>query len=120
MSPRLETFSGTINIVKHLEIGRNKQDMPKIKAKMTPVQTYFAICKGYCAINILILPKQFDNGGWLVGILSINIASLFVYLCANKIVQCAIKIDNCNFSEIANTALGHRGKMVADIFLAIC
>jgi hypothetical protein len=26
---------------------------------MSPFQTFAALCKGYCAINILILPKQF-------------------------------------------------------------
>ena len=91
-----------------------------VKAKMTPIQTYFAICKGYCAINILILPKQFDNGGWIVAILSVNIACSFVLLCANKMVACALKTGKYNFSEIVNTALGHRGKAFADVVLATC
>ena len=46
-----------------------------------------AMIKGYCAINILVLPKQFDNGGWLVGFLSILLGSMFVLVCALKLVQ---------------------------------
>ena len=45
-----------------------------------------AVCKGYCAINVLVLPKQFDNGGWLIGVLSISFGALFVLLCALKLV----------------------------------
>lgn len=54
--------------------------------KMTPFQTYAALCKGYCCINILILPKQFENGGWLIGIISMVVATLFVLNCALMLV----------------------------------
>ena len=61
--------------------------------KMSEFESFVAICKGYCAINILILPKNFENGGWLVGILSINIGCCFVLYCAHKLVKCGIKIN---------------------------
>jgi hypothetical protein len=60
--------------------------------KMGPFQTFAALCKGYCAINILILPKQFENGGWLVGIVSIFASVLFVLTCALKLVKCGQKL----------------------------
>jgi len=56
---------------------------------MSEFETFAAICKGYCAINILVLPKQFDNGGWVIGLLSINFGCLFVLYCAIKLVECA-------------------------------
>ena len=58
--------------------------------KMSDFYCFMAICKGYCAINILILPKNFSNGGWLVGILAINFAMVFVTVTALKLIECGI------------------------------
>ena len=64
-------------------------------------QTFAAICKGYCAINILILPKQFENGGWLVGLIAIFTAVIFVLNCALKLVKCGVKVGIYDYSLIA-------------------
>ena len=58
---------------------------------MTDEQSYIAVCKGYCVINILYMPLQFSNGGWIVGIISINVACCVVLMCAMKLIQCAAK-----------------------------
>ena len=87
--------------------------------KMTPFQTFAALCKGYCAINILILPKQFENGGWLIGLVSIFVAVLFVLQCALKLVKCSNQLEVYNYSEVALHALGPRGKIVVDIVLSL-
>lgn len=71
------------------------------KARMGNVQAFFAICKGYCAINILILPKQFENGGWLIGIVAIFVAVVFVLNCALKLVKCGVKLGIYDYSLIA-------------------
>jgi hypothetical protein len=60
---------------------------------MTDFETFIAVCKCYCAINILILPKNFSNGGYIVGIASVVIAGALVYYCALKLILCAIKIQ---------------------------
>lgn len=73
---------------------------------MDNFSTYAALCKGYCAINILILPKQFDNGGWLVGIVAIFVAAFFVLACAQMLVKCGLRHNTYNYSEIARLALG--------------
>lgn len=70
-------------------------------AKMSRSATFFAICKGYCAINILILPKNFSNGGWLVGVLSVFLACFLVLFCARKLVECANKTGIYNYGGIA-------------------
>ena len=72
--------------------------------------TFMACCKGYCAINILILPKNFENGGWLTGILAINFGCLFVGYCALKLVECGIKVDIFNYGEIVKKAMGNKGQ----------
>ena len=91
-----------------------------IHRKMTNFESFAACCKGYCAINILILPKQFDNGGWLVGTVSILMGGLLVLICAQKLVKCAIKLHNYSYSHLALKILGPRLKLVVDIFLSLC
>ena len=78
-----------------------------------------AISKGYCAINILILPKNFENGGWLVGVLAINVSVAFVMFCALKLVQCGIKVDHYNYGEIVKKALGSKGQQIVNIVLML-
>ena len=65
--------------------------------KMSDFEAYISICKGYCAINILILPKQFSNGGWLVSILSINLGCYFVLYCAQKLIDCSFKVKSFTY-----------------------
>jgi len=86
---------------------------------MDTFQTYAAICKGYCAINILILPKQFDNGGWLLSLIAVFVAFFLVLNCALKLVKCGIKTDTYVYSQIALKGLGPRGKLFVDIFLSV-
>lgn len=91
-----------------------------MQPKMTNFECFISICKGYCAINILILPKQFDNGGWLVGILSVNLACILVLYCALKLVKCSLLLKVYSYSKIAEHALGPRGKQFVDLALSLC
>lgn len=63
-----------------------KEQNEEQKEGMSDYSALIAICKAYCAINIMVLPKNFENGGWLVGILAINIGCILVYVCALKLV----------------------------------
>lgn len=62
------------------------EEQVETRKKFTGFGAAMAICKGYCAINVLVLPKQVDNGGWLIGVLSIGIGGFIVLLCALKLV----------------------------------
>ena len=90
------------------------------RKKMTKFQAFMALCKGYCAINILVLPKQFDNGGWLVGIAAICLAAAFVIMTALKLLQCGLSTGIYTYPGIANKALGVKGKILVDILLSFC
>ena len=63
---------------------------PKEVKKMTMFQAYFALLKAYCAINILLLPKSFRNGGYALSPLALMMACLFESTCAIKLSQCGI------------------------------
>ena len=53
--------------------------------KMDSVQTFFAICKCYCAINVLVTPKSFRNGGYLFTPISLILAGALQCYCAIKL-----------------------------------
>ena len=60
--------------------------------KMNDVQIIMAVFKSYCAFNILLLPKMFDNGGWVIGIVGTNVACAVVTMSACKLIQCALAL----------------------------
>ena len=48
---------------------KSSEEEPKGKKgvqKMSNIQSFFAVCKCYCAINVLLTPKAFTNGGYLL------------------------------------------------------
>lgn len=50
----------------------------KVKSeKMSRMQTFFAMLKCYCAINVLLTPKSFANGGFLLSPIVLVIACIF-------------------------------------------
>ena len=82
-SEPVEEELGKMKVENKTEISNGSDEESK---KLTGFQAFTALCKGYCAINILVLPKQFDNGGWLIGILAISIAACYVCICALKLL----------------------------------
>ena len=53
--------------------------------KMNTIQAYFALMKAYCAINVLLLPMAFRNGGWALSPCSLIVACIFEATCAIKL-----------------------------------
>lgn len=74
--------------------------------KLTVFQAYFALLKAYCAINILLLPKSFRNGGYALSPLSLMMACLFESTCAIKLAQCGMITGKISYREIVLQALG--------------
>jgi len=52
---------------------------------MTKVQSFFATAKSYCAINVLLTPKAFRNGGYLLSPIALVIAGALQCYCAIKL-----------------------------------
>ena len=57
--------------------------------KMGTVKTFFAVLKGYCAINVLLLPCSFANGGYLLSPIAMIVACFFEALCAARLTSVA-------------------------------
>jgi amino acid permease len=86
---------------------------------MNNFKTFFAVIKAYCAINVLMLPMQFMNGGYLLSPIMLVIACFFECLCAIKLSQIAIKYNTFSYPQIANKALGPHGMNLIRIMIAL-
>ena len=93
---------------------------PDYRSKMDNIEVFMALCKGYCSINILVLPKQFDNGGWVTGVVTIFVCTILVLICALKLVQCGSHVMIYNYPDIADYAWGRKLHIAVKIILALC
>mmetsp|Transcript_32233 Transcript_32233/g.49316 ORF Transcript_32233/g.49316 Transcript_32233/m.49316 type:complete len:157 (+) Transcript_32233:722-1192(+) len=73
---------------------------------MNSLQAYFALLKAYCAINVLLLPKAFKNGGYLLSPIALIISCTFEGTCAVKLSQCGNFTGLISYTDIVNRALG--------------
>ena len=99
-----------------LEIERKQDNQIK---KMGPVKTLFAILKAYCAINVLLLPRAFANGGYLLSPIAMMSACFFEALCAARLTQVAHQYQIFSYPLLMKRALGDKGLYVGRICLAL-
>ena len=86
---------------------------------MNCIQAYFALLKAYCAINILLLPKAFKNGGWLLSPIALAISCLFQTTCAIKLAQCGNHTGLISYPDIVNLAFGPKIQRAFQVIIAI-
>ena len=113
------TYSDIESERKSASMQFKKDRKGKLKGTMSDFDVFVALFKSYCAINVLILPKNFENGGWLVGLLAIVFGGCLVCFCAHKLVQCAFVVDRYDFRKVVKRALGSVGCHVLGIILAV-
>lgn len=87
--------------------------------KLTPLQTYFSLLKGFVCTGILYLPKNFRNGGWAWAMVSMVLSFFLTLFCMVKLLECKSKTPGGSFSDIGYKAWGTKGKIMVDIFLSI-
>lgn len=86
---------------------------------MGPLQTYFAVIKAYCAINVLLLPRSFVNGGYLLSPLSMLFAVFFETLSAVRLTNVAYIKGIYSYPLIMKKALGRKGLHAARLFISL-
>ena len=92
----------------------------KVKSeKMNRIQTFFALLKSYCAINVLLTPKSFANGGFLLSPIALIFACIFQTICAIKLSQCGLKVKKISYPDIVKKAMGKKCKSFLEIALAV-
>jgi len=61
------------------------EEMEPQPKKMNAFETYVAIIKGYCALMVLVLPRAFERGGYVL--------SPIIMICSSAVqVTCALKL----------------------------
>jgi amino acid permease len=82
--------------------------------------TYFSLLKGFIAIGILYMPKNCRNGGWAFTLGTMIFSFFVTYYAIVKLLQARAKTPvGCSFAEIAEHAIGKKGKYVVDVFLTV-
>lgn len=87
--------------------------------KMNAFETFIAIIKGYCTIMVLLLPRAFGRGGYVLSPIIMILAGALQMFCALKLVAAGKRLGLSSYSLIAFKALGHTGKVVLDIMIAL-
>jgi len=86
---------------------------------MGTCETFFAVIKAYCAINVLLLPRSFANGGYMLSPLALMVACFFESLCAARLSSVAHEYRIYSYPLIMKKALGDKGLNAARIFLGL-
>ena len=95
-------------------------DNQQAKAKkMPPTQTFFAIVKAYCAINVLLLPMSFGEGGYILAPIAMLIALFFQGLSAAQLTSLARKYSIYSYPLIMQRAHGNVGLYVARVCISL-
>lgn len=91
---------------------------PKNK-KLSNWDTFVAVAKAYCAINVLLLPCSFKNGGYIIAPVAMVVACFFESLCAARLTSVANKFQIFSYPLIMKKAMGNKGLQTARILLAL-
>ena len=75
--------------------------------------------KSYCAINLLLLPKAFANGGYALSVSAMILATFFEALCAFRLSTVARKYKVYSYQLLMEKALGKWGLQLSRIFLSL-
>lgn len=87
--------------------------------KISKFETYIAIIKAYCSINVLLLPAVFASGGWALSPCAFMVATFFESLCAIRLSMIAMKYKIYSYQLLMEKALGQWGLNVSRVCLAI-
>ena len=86
---------------------------------MDNLRTYFALVKAYMAINILLTPRSFVNGGYLLSPFALIIACAIESFGSVRIIHIAKEKGIFSYPLLMKEALGDKGFFLANIFLAL-
>ena len=81
--------------------------------------TYVAMFKAYCSMNVLLLPKAFANGGYVLSPSALLVATIFEAMCAVRLSMIARQFKIYNYSLLMEKALGPWGLMAGRICVSL-
>ena len=90
-----------------------------IERKMTPFETYIALCKGYCILLLLILPKAFAGGGYIASSLLLIASGVISAAAATMLVESGLQEGIFSYPRLIERAFGKTGKIIGDIVVSV-
>ena len=87
--------------------------------KLTNFRAFFALLKAYVAISILLTPRAFVNGGYVMSPFALIFATLCESLCTYRMASVALDLEVYSYPLLMERAIGSKGLVLAHIFLAI-
>ena len=100
------------------KVKRYDHQRQKVK-KLSPFESYIAVLKGYCVLSILLLPKAFYDGGWLIS------PSFIVFNGVLSCIACIMLIDTglaykiYSYPLIVERVLGKKARLFLEIAIAL-
>ena len=86
---------------------------------MGTMATYFAVLKGYCSINVLLLPRSFVNGGFVLSPIMLCVSCTLECTCAVLVSKIALKYGIYDYAAIVEHAYGLNAKKFVRTLLCL-
>lgn len=96
-------------------VADSKEENP---LKMDNLRVFFALIKGYMAINILMTPKNFSKGGFLLSPILMIVGVLLESFGTIRLIKIAKDRGIYSFPNLMREAVGQKGLVFATIALA--
>ena len=81
--------------------------------------TFIAVIKAYMAINILLLPRSFVNGGFILSPIMLGVSATFECTCAILLSKVALKYGIYDYLALVEKAFGKNVKKAIRMILCL-
>ena len=75
--------------------------------------------KGYCSLGLLILPKAFQNGGYVFSPCIEIVSAILTTICVTKLVDCGNRYQIYSYSDVVGKAFGKVAKGMTDFMICM-
>ena len=86
---------------------------------LSPFEVYIALVKGYCVILILIIPRAFVTGGYIMTAILLMVSGVISTLCANLLVKAGLQSQLASYSELTGEKLGPKWRIAVDCCISM-
>lgn len=80
---------------------------------------YIALCKGYCALVVLVLPRSYSKGGYGFAAVVMIISGILQCIAAIRLAASAMNIGIIDYGKLAERAMGSTGKYLTDLMIVL-
>jgi amino acid permease len=86
---------------------------------MGTMATLFAVLKAYCSINILLLPRSFVNGGFVLSPIMLVVSCTLECTCAVLVSNIALQYGIYDYAALVEHAFGLTARKIVRTLLML-